>query len=332
MTSTLSTATVPVLVIIPCLNEARHIADVLRHFQREAEEVALRIVVADGGSTDGTQAIVAAFAAGDDRIVLLDNSKRLQSAAVNLAVARFGYGKRYLLRVDAHAGYPEGYCAALLREAEAMDADSVVVPMLTEGSGLFQSAAALAQNSKLGNGGSAHRQSGGGRWVDHGHHALMSLAAFRAVGGYDESFSHNEDAELDQRLRSAGYRIWLSGETRIVYYPRSTPGALFRQYRHYGVGRARNVLKHRTIPKIRQMVPLAVAPAALLALLFPIAPIAAVPFLAWALVCLGYGAQLGIKLRTPAAFAAGPAAMVMHLGWSIGFWRTLLGRSLGVAR
>ena len=33
----------------------------------------------------------------------------------------------------------------------------------------------------------------------------MRIAAFRGVGGYDESFSHNEDAELDYRLRQAGY-------------------------------------------------------------------------------------------------------------------------------
>ena len=39
-----------------------------------------------------------------------------------------------------------------------------------------------------------------GHWADHGHHALMRISAFRAVGGYDESFSHNEDAELDYRL------------------------------------------------------------------------------------------------------------------------------------
>ena len=41
----------------------------------------------------------------------------------------------------------------------------------------------------------------------------MRIAAFRAVGGYDESFSHNEDAELDYRLRQAGYRIWMTDKT-----------------------------------------------------------------------------------------------------------------------
>ena len=68
-------------------------------------------------------------------------------------------------------------------EALAQATDSVVVAMNTIGKGGFQTAVAAAQNSKLGNGGASHRSAGGeGRWVEHGHHALMRVAAFRAVG------------------------------------------------------------------------------------------------------------------------------------------------------
>ena len=65
--------------------------------------------------------------------------------------------------------------------------DSVVVSMLTSGSGAVQKAVAAAQNSKLGTGGSKHRHLSAGEWVDHGHHALMRISAFTAVGGYDET-------------------------------------------------------------------------------------------------------------------------------------------------
>jgi hypothetical protein len=73
----------------------------------------------------------------------------------------------------------------------------------------------------------------------------MGIAAFRAVGGYDESFSHNEDAELDFRLRQAGFRIWMTDKTVMTYYPRASVLPLFRQYLGYGRGRAKNILKHR---------------------------------------------------------------------------------------
>ena len=200
--------------------------------------------------------------------------------------------------------------------------------MDTVGTGLFQHAVAVAQNSKLGNGGSSHRTaSGEGQWVDHGHHALMRIEAFRAVGGYDETFSHNEDAELDIRLTRAGYKIWLTGKTLLTYYPRSSPIPLFRQYYNFGKGRARTILKHHIMPRLRQMVPTAVAPAILLALLTPVFCIALVPLAIWAALCLAYGVMLGVKERSVSVAAfTGVASMLMHAGWSFGFWREVLKR------
>src|SRR5262249_46348850 len=115
---------------------------------------------------------------------------------------------------------------------------------------------------------------GARRWVDHGHHALMRVRAFREAGGYDESFTHNEDAEFDTRLRAGGGRILLAADILIDYYPRSTAAALARQYFKYGEGRARTALKHRAGLKFRQMAPAALAPIVSLGLLLaPFAPI-----------------------------------------------------------
>ncbi|TPL48269.1 glycosyltransferase family 2 protein [Mesorhizobium sp. B2-4-6] len=317
-------AATSILIVIPCLNEADHIGGLLDQLRPAAARLGGRIVVVDGGSTDGTQAIVEKILAKDARVVLLANPKRLQSAAINLAVATLGEGADYLIRIDAHGGYPDDYCERLVEEALATGADSVVVSMLTAGTGAVQKAVAAAQNSKLGTGGSKHRHMSEGEWVDHGHHALMRIAAFRHVGGYDESFSHNEDAELDYRLRQAGYRIWMSGRTQMVYYPRSTLKSLYFQYLGYGRGRARNVLKHRMVPKVRQMIPLLVAPVVLLALLSFVHWIAAVPFLLWMAVCLGYGLMTALRQRNASIALAGVSAMVMHFGWSVGFWQQLL--------
>jgi succinoglycan biosynthesis protein ExoA len=317
-----------VLIVIPCLNEEAYIETLVRQMVAAPMTMQRRIVIADGGSTDGTKKIADALATEFDEVVYLVNPKRLQSAAVNLAVAKFagGYAK-YLIRLDAHADYPEGYCQALLDEAKSTDAASIVVAMKTIAASGFQKAVAAAQNSIIGNGGSVHRLTGGeGRYVDHGHHALMTIAAFTAVGGYDETFSHNEDAELDTRLAAAGYRIWLTGKTCLHYYPRATPGALFRQYLKYGSGRAATILKHRSVPKLRQIFPAAILPALLLALLSRWAVITAFPFLAWAGLCMTYGAFLAIKAQDPEIALAGPAAMIMHLGWSIGFWRRIVTR------
>ncbi len=318
-------ADAPLLVVIPCLNEAAHLESLITYLLAEAEATPMTIVIADGGSTDGTVEIAKRLAQHHANVQLLHNPKRIQSAAVNLAVATYGEGHRHLLRLDAHAHYPAGYAASLLRESAVSGADSIVVHMHSRGARGFQRAVALAQNSALGNGGSAHRTSANhGQFVEHGHHALMRIAAFCAVGGYDETFTHNEDAELDARLRAAGFRLWLTGATAMEYYPRSSPRALFRQYVGYGRGRVRNLLRHRHWPRLRQALPVAVFPALLLALFAPLNPLAALPLMLWALLCLAYGAWLAYQQREPAGWRSGLAAMVMHGAWSLGFWHGLL--------
>ena len=313
------------LIIVPCFNERAHIGALLDNLVGSAQTLDCQVIVADGGSTDGTQAIVAERAIGDDRIRLMHNPHRIQSAAVNEAVEAFGADVDYFIRIDAHGDYPADYCEKLLGEVVRSGADSVVVAMVTNGRGLFQRAVAEAQNSRLGTGGAGHRIGSWGRWVDHGHHAVMRVSAFRAVGGYDESFSHNEDAELDFRLRKAGFRIWMTDRTSMIYYPRASIGPLFRQYLGYGRGRAKNLLKHHNIPRLRQAAPLLVAPAVLIALLAPMHWMFAIPFIVWSIVCLLWGLVSGIRKQRAETYLSGLPAMVMHLAWSAGFWLQLSG-------
>ena len=169
------------LAVIPCLNEEDHLPQLLT--QMLADPAIDKLVVADGGSTDKSREIVASFAR-NERVVLLDNPARIQSAGINLAVREYGAGHEWLLRIDAHCLYPDDYASRLLKAARAHDASAVVVPMQTVGRKGFQKAAAAAQNSILGTGGSAHRHVGAGRFVEHGHHALMRVDLFRRVGGY----------------------------------------------------------------------------------------------------------------------------------------------------
>lgn len=311
------------LIVIPTLNEEAAIGRVIAQLLDGDGLVDPLVVVADGGSTDATRPIVAEISARDPRVQLVDNPARLQSAGINLAASAVAGERPWLVRVDAHADYPPNYVSTLIDEAQRTGASSVVVAMDTRGDTGFQRAVAAAQNSLLGTGGAAHRLGGAARWVDHGHHALFELEAFEEVGGYDESFSHNEDAELDLRLAKQGGGIWLTDKVRIGYYPRRTPQALWKQYVGYGRGRARTVLKHYTPLKLRQALPLAVAPAVAavpLGLLFwPLL----VPALVWAAAALSFGVVLAAARRDATVLMSGPAAMIMHLAWSAGFWAQL---------
>lgn len=313
-----------VLIVVPCLNEEAYIGALLRRLSPVTDRLDARIVVADGGSSDGTLRIARRFALDDPRILVVQNPRRIQAAAVNLAVERYGDGADYLIRIDAHGSYPDDYCDQLVEEAIRTGADAVVVSMETTGRGPMQSAAAAVQSSRLGTGGSRHRHASGSRWIDHGHHALMRISAFRAVGGYDETFTHNEDAELDYRLNRAGYRIWLTGKTHMIYYPRSSLVRLYLQFLAYGRGRARNVLKHRIVPKLRQIVPMLVVPAVAIAPFGLVEPILAAPLAIWLSVCAGFGLRTAWRQGQPQLVLAGLSMMVMHFGWSLGFWMQLL--------
>jgi succinoglycan biosynthesis protein ExoA len=96
-----------ILAVIPCLNEAKHIGAVAAALLREAPKLDMTIVIADGGSTDGTREIAQSLAAAHPQIRFMPNEKRLQSAALNKAVACYGEDAEFLIRVDAHCGYPD---------------------------------------------------------------------------------------------------------------------------------------------------------------------------------------------------------------------------------
>src|SRR5205085_12703716 len=129
----------------------------------------------------------------------------------------------------------------------------VVVPLDSRGGGGWHRAVAWISTSPIGTGGSAHRAGRRSGYVDHGHHAAFRMERFRGVGGYDESFTHNEDAELDCRQRALGARVYLDAEIRLAYQPRASAAALARQYFRYGKGRSRTVRRHPDSLRLRQL-------------------------------------------------------------------------------
>jgi succinoglycan biosynthesis protein ExoA len=323
-----------VSIIIPTYNEERYILDAINSLVPLGDGLNYEIQVIDGGSTDRTSLLVAELAKRNCKIKLLDNPKKWQAAAVNIGACNAHPSTQVILRADAHSTYPKDYVEYCFAELKKIGAASLVVPVHAVGTTCFQKAVAAALNSKLGNGGAPHRGNGGQpRFVDHGHHAAFNRRFFLSVGGYDESFSHNEDAELDIRIGKAGGRIWLEPNATVTYFPRSNVIGLAVQYFRNGRGRAKTFFKHRPRLKLRQLAPLVILygcgggfAMALASPWFLMIPVA------YVVTCLGWGFASTIKSRDLCLMAMGMAAMTMHFSWAAGFSVGIVRELVGVSR
>ena len=311
-----------ILAVVPTLNEAAHIEACIRSLMRGDSDLKnIVISVADGGSTDRTCSIVKDLQSEFPNLRLLKNPKKLQSAAINLATEKCASQRtEILVRCDAHSIYPENFILDIAQSLSSKDADSLVIPMDAVGETCFEKANAWIVDTPLGSGGAAHRGGTKSGFVDHGHHAGFVLSTFVEVGGYDETFSHNEDAELDERIRKHGGRIYLDANIRIKYVPRGSLSSLARQYYNYGKGRARNISKHGQSMRFRQLLPVIV----LLANAFGfVAGALWWPFLVLpaGYVCLLFIASVWMifRNRSLCGIWSGPALGAMHMAWACGF-------------
>lgn len=310
-----------VLVVIPTLNEVRYIESVVEQLMAGLNnDICARFVISDGGSDDGTVEKILGIVGKYSNVDYIHNPKRIQSAAINCAVQRFGHGQQILIRCDAHASYPNEYILKLVNSLEASGADSVVVPMDSIGSSYLQRAIGWAADTPIGSGGAVHRGGRKSGFVDHGHHAAFRMEMFVKVGGYNESFSHNEDGEYDCRQRVQGARIYFDSGIRIGYYPRSSIRGIFRQYWAYGNGRSRTIKQHPNSLRLRQVL----VPLNLMIIIFSIVfSVVSAWVLAWFVIYVSVlimtGVFLVIQRRHICGFLAAPALFVMHNAWALGF-------------
>ncbi|WP_439814428.1 glycosyltransferase family 2 protein [Zavarzinia sp. CC-PAN008] len=332
-------ASIPMVsVIIPTLNEARHVEACVESIARTAHPTSrYEILVVDGGSTDGTQDIVRRMSARLPQVRLLDNPDRLQAAAFNKAILNCDPATTYFIRADAHSIFPDEFVGRCIAAIERHGADLVVFYLVPIETGpWFRRAVSMGFRSVLGVGDSSYRRPGPTQPVDHGYHGCFRRSLFARVEPYDPAFSHNEDGELSYRIGKAGGLIILDSTIQVNYVPRATLRTLARQYLLYGRGRVRMLLKHRLAPRWRQLLPPALVAlegvtaatgiAALLgAPLGGVLKLLAIPLVAYGLLMLGSAVPALARTRDSAALALPLVLATMHHAWGYGFldglWR-----------
>src|SRR5436305_657626 len=145
-------------VLVPVLNEERHISDSVAAMQAQRFDGALEFLFMDGRSEDRTKAILEELAASDRRIRVFDNPGRSSTAGLNVGL-RHARGD-YIVRMDAHTFYPEDYIARGVERLRRGDVVWVAGPQVPHGVGRWSRRVALALRSLVGRGRAARRGRG----------------------------------------------------------------------------------------------------------------------------------------------------------------------------
>jgi succinoglycan biosynthesis protein ExoA len=301
-------------VIVPMLNEAAHVERFVADVAGQDFRGELEVIVADGGSTDGSvDKLRAAAEQAELAITILENPSSWVSRGLNACIAH-ATGE-LLVRLDCHSRYPANYlsrCAAVSEETGAEAVGGIVVP---QGRTPGERAVACAMASPFGGIGWMRNSTGETRRdSDTVTYGSFRPEAFRRAGLFDESLRRNQDDEFAFRLRRAGGRVVLDSSIRVYYTPRDSYADVFRQYFAYGRWKVPVMLKHRRVLSLRSMAPPALVLS--LAVVAPLAPLSVVPRRLLAALLAPY-------VGSSAAFAA----LSIHRGHES--WR-LLPRTMGV--
>lgn len=308
-----------VSVVMPVLNEERHLREAVAGILAQDYPGELELVLALGPSKDRTDEVAQELAAENPRITAVDNPPGFTPHGLNAAIKAAKHD--IIVRVDGHSVLPTDYVRVAVDVLTETGADNVGGLMAAEGTTDFQRAVASAMTSRIGVGATQFHTGGEDGPAETVYLGVFRRAALDRVGGYDEYFHRAQDWEMNHRIRETGGLVWFTSRLQVGYRPRSTFRALAKQYFDTGAWRWRVMVRHPETVSLRYLAP----PAAVAgtALAFGLA----VAGKRWALVLPGgylaavtAGAAVTGSGLTPRARAMLPAVYAtMHHAWGAGF-------------
>src|SRR6185503_9930703 len=112
-----------VSVVMPVLNEERHLADAVQHILNQDYPGELELVLAVGPSRDRTQEIATRLAAENPRVIMTANPTGRTPQGLNIAIKASQYS--IIVRVDGHSLLPADYVRSAVETMEETGADNV---------------------------------------------------------------------------------------------------------------------------------------------------------------------------------------------------------------
>ncbi|OQX89069.1 hypothetical protein B6D60_00120 [candidate division KSB1 bacterium 4484_87] len=312
-----------VSIVIPMYNEAGNVERCIASIQKQNYPARkIEIIVVDGNSSDGSREKVLSLAENYPNIRLLTNPKRKTPSSLNIGIKNAA--GEVVIILGAHTKIKEDFVSQNIRLMKEKNVKCVGGTQINVGENFMQRAIGYAMGHPFGLASAPYRYGKREKFVDTVVYAAYRKELFDEVGYFDEDLFISEDAELNWRIRQAGYKIFYSPKIVSYYYPRKTIKRLIVQLFRYGILRVNVIKKHFNAIKLMHLIPPAFALVTILLLiagffktlfLIPLAII-------WGLylvLSLISSFQISMEKGFRYFFILPILFPVIHLSWGIGF-------------
>lgn len=196
-----------VSVIIPVLNDESYIVSFLKCLEEQdfdAEDIEYLFL---DGSNDNTKYFIDTYSKLRHYSIVPNPYKtRAWAMKLGMDVAKGSI----IIRMSTHGHFPRNYVSECVKALENHLGDMVGGYCITQGEGLLGGAIARVISSPFG---SRNREPGSSVYsglVDHVLLGCFYKDYIESIGGYNTELIHNEDKELNYRIRKAGGKVFLS--------------------------------------------------------------------------------------------------------------------------
>jgi len=248
-----------VSIVIPCRNEEKFIEKCLNSiFVQDYPKNRMEILVVNGISEDKTKQIVINISHKNPIVKLLENPKKITSAAFNIGIKKSK--GNFIIIMGAHSNYKNNYISKCIDTSVKNKADNVggIWKIMATKNTIINKSIVFASSSIFGAGNAYYRRGYLKKIieVDTVFGGCYQKKIFEKIGLFNEKLIRSQDMEFNLRLKKAGGKIILNPEIVSYYYPKSTLKKFFKHNFIDGIW-AIYPLKFVKIPlKIRHYMPL----------------------------------------------------------------------------
>ena len=231
-----------VAVLIPARDEVTSIRACLEAvLAQDLGADSLEVVVATGGSRDGTAELVQDLLARSQVALGHNVSDTDGSTSANLNAGLREVTAPIVCRVDARSLIPPDYvrrCREILLsrpEVAVVGGRQVTQP---RDESATATGIARALNNRWAAGLSRYRRGARSGAADTVYLGAFRTEQLRRLGGWRPELPTNQDFDLNRRAAALGV-VWFEAGLEVQYFPRESLRALWRQYRRFGAWKVR---------------------------------------------------------------------------------------------